>query len=473
VTRQQKKRGWKLRDLVDLEVLLEKAALWKKAWRDGVREDVENLAANTELERRRLGFRMMLEQVRKDQNEESGQYVESGARMLSFLTWLIMLLLGIGVLRGLLMEFEYISVDGELTQMFGFNIWILLGVTLGLQWLMIAGGVLTYWSWRKWSGSLSILQVLLQYVLRRWGGEKLVGDVWKRLQSRVSGGRSVISWRLARILQVGGIGYNCGLLLGLFGSLWFFQIGFYWESTLPQFGRESLMNVTSFLSFFISELSPAVSELDQAKRGASLIQLSENSLPQRTSIDLSWGFFFLFAIAVWGLLPRILMWISAWWMERSALAGLDFQESRHRTLWRDLTKIQRGDIHTSAADGAVLLDIGGLEVETESLRPFCLQALRVNPEARFSLGTLDEQGEREALEKARSAAMGVIFLVEGWNLSPKQMHLYHQQVRTAIGHNHMIRYLVIGSEVELKLWESFVDELKDSETAVVRYSTTD
>ena len=78
MTRQQKKRGWKLRDLVDLEVLLEMAALWKNTWRDGVREDVEKLAANTELERRRLGFRMMLEQVRNDQNEESGQHVESG-----------------------------------------------------------------------------------------------------------------------------------------------------------------------------------------------------------------------------------------------------------------------------------------------------------------------------------------------------------------------------------------------------------
>ena len=118
-----------------------------------------------------------------------------------------------------------------------------------------------------------------------------------------------------------------------------------------------------------------------------------------------------------------------------------------------------------------MLDIGGLEIDTESLRPFCLQKLRVNPEARFSLGTLNEQGEREALEKARSAAMGVIFLVEGWNLSPKQMQHYHQQVRDAIGQHHMIRYLVIGSEEELAQWEAFVDSLKDSETAVTRYVT--
>ena len=177
MTRQQKKRSWKLRDLVDFEVLLEKVALWKKSWRNGVQEDLLNTGAGTELERRRLGFRAMLEEVREDQNEESGQHVVSGARLLSFLLWLVMLLVGVGVLRGLLMEFEYSYVGGEVTRMRGYNIWILLGVTLGLQWLMMIAATLVYWLWRRWSGSLSILQIILQRVLKKWGGEKLTGEV--------------------------------------------------------------------------------------------------------------------------------------------------------------------------------------------------------------------------------------------------------------------------------------------------------
>ncbi|BDS08024.1 hypothetical protein NT6N_30640 [Oceaniferula spumae] len=469
MTRQQKKRSWTLRDLVDFEVLLEKAAHWRKAWLDGVGDRVKQAGTTSELERRRLGFRWMLEEIRRSENEETGHRVQSGAGLLAFLAWAIMLLLGIGVLRGLLMNFEYTNESGDLTRMRGYNIWILLGVTLGFQWLLIIGATLAYWLWRRWSGSLSVLQSLLQKLMRKSAGARVTGDVWKRLQTRVSGGQSVISWRLARILQAGGIGYNCGLLLGLFGCLWFFQIGFYWESTLPQFGRESLVNVTRILSFSIDGLSPAVSEIDQAKRGAVLIQPPENSLPQRNMIDLSWGFFFLYAIAVWGLLPRVMFWIGAWVMERRALAGLDFQEARHRSLWRDLTKVKRGDVVSGPADGVVLLDIGGLEMETDTLRPFLLQTLRVNPEARFSLGTLDAEGEKQAFEQAKAAAMGVVFLVEGWNLSPKQMQVYHEQIRHAIGPGHMIRYVVIGSEDEQKQWESFVDDMKDSETAVVGY----
>ncbi len=473
MTGKKKKRSWKLRDLVDFEVLLEKAALWRASWRDGVQRDLENAALSTELERRRLGFRMMLEKIRGDQNEEAGSRVESAVRLLSFLVWGVMFLLGIGVLRGLLTGFEYRYADDEFLKMRGFNIWILIGIALGLQWVMIIGATLAYWLWRRWSGGLSLLQSMLQCIIRKWSGEKLVGDVWQRLHARVSGGRSVISWRLARILQLGGVGYNCGILFGLFGSLWFFQIGFYWESTLPQFGRDSLIDVVNVLAFSSHDLSPAIAEIDQAKLGASLIQPQGNSLPQRNAIDLGWGLFFLFAITVWGLLPRCLMWAGAWWMERRALAGLDFQESRHRSLWRDLTKIQRGNVHASAADGVVLLDIGGLEIETQKLRPFLLQTLRVNPESRFSLGTLDEQGEASAMEAARSAAMGVVFLVEGWNLSPKQMQVYHQKVRDVIGQQYMIRYLVLGNADELTQWEAFVDGLKDSESAVYRYPSAD
>lgn len=469
----RKKQGWTLRDLVDFEVLLEKAALWKKAWRGGVREDLELAGTKSELERRRLGFRWMLEDAREIENEESGQRVDSGARMISFLMWLVMLLLGIGVVRGLMTDFEYHYENGEPKTISGYNIWIFLGVTLGLQWLLLIGATLAYWLGRRWSGHLSVLQILLQRLIKKWGGARMTGEIWNQLQARVSGGRSVISWRLARVLQVGGIGYNCGLLLGLFGCLWFFQIGFYWESTLPQFGRESMQKVTEVLAFSSNGIAPSAQEIDEVKRGASLIQLERTSFPRRDFLDLTWGIFLLFVIAAWGLLPRLLLWLSAWYMERRALAALDFQESRHRSLWRELTKVQRGELQSGATDGVVLLDIGGLEMETESLRPYLLQTLRVNPEARFSLATLDEKSEQIALEEAKSAAMGVVFLVEGWNLSPKQMQVYHWQVREAIGAGHMIRYVVIGSEEEQVQWETFVDHLKDSETALFRYNSAD
>ena len=159
--------------------------------------------------------------------------------------------------------------------------------------------------------------------------------------------------------------------------------------------------------------------------------------------------------------------------ERRALADLDFQEARHRALWREVSKVSRGEVKKGAADGAVLLEVGGFEPTTEAVRPFLLQELRVNPEGRFSLGTLDEAKEKEALAAARAAAMGVVFLVEGWSLSPKQMTKHHERVREALGGRDgakMIRYVVAGNEEEFAQWVSFVDGLRDELAECFRYA---
>jgi len=207
---------------------------------------------------------------------------------------------------------------------------------------------------------------------------------------------------------------------------------------------------------------PGESAVKLSRLGVKMVADSgAATLTSRMQIDLKWSWFFFFALAVWGLFPRVLFWLTAWMGERRALAGLVFQEPRHRTLWRELSKVQRGEIHSSQADGVVLLDVGGLEVETETIRPFLLRELRVNPEARFYLGPLDEEGERKALQAARDAAMGVVFLVEGWNLSPKQMAIYHARVREAIGADHLIRYLVVGNEEEFKRKELGTDFTKE------------
>jgi hypothetical protein len=135
--------------------------------------------------------------------------------------------------------------------------------------------------------------------------------------------------------------------------------------------------------------------------------------------------------------------------------------------------VRRGAITTTQADGVVVLDVGGIEMTNDDIRPYLLQELRVNPEKRYSLGTLDEAQGEAAKEAARTADSGVVFLVEGWNLSPKQMVTYHQEIRDAIGPQHMIRYVVIGNTEELRQWTAYVDQLRDSECEIHQYEKGD
>ena len=225
--------------------------------------------------------------------------------------------------------------------------------------------------------------------------------------------------------------------------------------------------------FFPGEYAIGLTELEKGESSELTDSLLISGLTPRQQVNLDWAWFFFFIFSVWGLLPRLLMWLGCWGMERRALAGLEFQEARHRVLWRDLNRVQRGEIQSRPADGAVVLDMGGVEISTEQVRPFLLQHMRVNPEARYSLGTLDEEEEKTALRAAQEAEMGVVFLVEGWSLSPKRMDVYHRKVRGVIGANHMIRYLVISEEAEeMKQWTDFVDGLRDAETEVFQWQVS-
>ena len=276
-------------------------------------------------------------------------------------------------------------------------------------------------------------------------------------------------WRLTRVLQAGGIGYNVGLLLGLFGCLWFMQVGYFWETSLAQFGGESLKVVTDLISLPVGGLAMAEA-IELSKVGAEVPAAVPGEIAQsltpRMKADLEWGVLLFVGLFFWGLLPRVCWWSMAWWGEQRALDKMEFEEARDRKLWRAVTQVRRDEVSSEPADGVVVLDLGGVDVGMSELRPYLLQRLRVNPESRYVLGVLDQDVERESLEAARSAAMGVVFLVDGWNLSPKQMRVYHGKVREAIGVEHMIRYLVVGSLEEMEQWSKFVDGLKDSESEV-------
>ena len=80
-----------------------------------------------------------------------------------------------------------------------------------------------------------------------------------------------------------------------------------------------------------------------------------------------------------GMLPRTVISIWAGWKERRLLSALTFQAPQHRKLWRSLTRVRRGEEPKGPVDGALLITIGGAEPDHESLRPFLLRRLRMNP----------------------------------------------------------------------------------------------
>jgi hypothetical protein len=326
-------------------------------------------------------------------------------------------------------------------------------------------GLVTFFLARYWIGGLGWLKESLSSVVRRFAG-KVSPDAWKSLIQGKGKQPSALGWRLTRMLQLGGIGFNLGLIAGLFGVLWFTEINFYWESSLSQFGGDSLGKVTRFLA--------------GAWGGGGLTDLQIAGLKDVSGEtgDANWTAFFNFIFAaflVWGLLPRFLLWVMAVWKERKTLGGLEFQDLEHRKLWREISRVERAVTMEGMKDGVVLLDVGGLGLDEAELRPFLLQSLRVNPEKSYSVGVLDATEEREAWVAMRAAPCGVVMLVEGWSLSPKEMMALIERIRREAGEETVLRVLVLGDgvvepdEADFVRWQEFIDGLRDPRLECVDY----
>ncbi|MFK7909333.1 MAG: DUF2868 domain-containing protein [Akkermansiaceae bacterium] len=466
------KNRWKLADLIDSEYYLTDESQWRNAWRSGVREQIDAQPLDSEKARRRRGFRMMLESIREKEGDSPGEQVESGARLTGILLAVVMFLLGAGVVRGLLTDFSYqdVTFGGELVDLNGrgFNVWIFLMITLGVQWLFLIVGMLGCLLWRRWSGSMSWLQGIISAIAQKFSGGKIESSRWRAFLR--SGAGKVWAWRMTRVLQAGGVGFNLGLLVGFAGCLMFLKVGFYWETTLPQFGEKTLNRTTEIISLKIRPGSQVINETKIGYRPTvDPDRIGISSISPRMRHHMRWANFFFWALLIWGVLPRVILLVLAAVGERRALASLSFQESYHRKIWRGLNSVSRGTITTTQSDGVIVFDVGGVELTNDDVRPYLLQELRVNPEKRYSLGTLDAAKGEAAMVAARKADSGIVFLVDGWNLSPKQMQNYHQTFRKSIGEGHMIRYVVIGSSDELKQWIKYVDSLRDSECEVHQY----
>ncbi|MDP0491487.1 MAG: DUF2868 domain-containing protein [Verrucomicrobiota bacterium JB023] len=461
----QSEDNWSLGDLADLERLLaEKDAARgaKRIYRERIADQLEQVS--DEGERRRRGLLLWLQEKRGDQ-ELVGERLESGLRFAGLAVAVVMFLSGVGVVRGLLVEMP--GGGGR-----GYNVWLLLGVMLGLQWLLLLGGLVGTLVWRR-HGGLSIGAELISLLGRKIAGSR-AGDVWRQLlKTRAKGYGSVLGWRLGSLSQMGAEWFNIGLLIGFLGCLLFLKVGYYWESTLDLDAR-SLEGVTQALSlpwFFYPRAIPEKTDVM-----AIAIDAPE---ALRASASAIWTGFFLLAILVWGLLPRVIFYVFCKWKEKRALTALDFQESRHRSLWREMARIERAVVKTGQEDGVVLLDVGGTGLKVASIRPFLLQKMRVNPEGLHQTGVLDAEKERQAIEAMQKAALGVVLVVEGWNLSKPEMKANYEKVRRAVGESKPIRFLVVGSvrnggvnevgDVEFGEWEAFVDSLRDPAVEVVRW----
>jgi Protein of unknown function (DUF2868) len=446
---------WTLEMLVDLEQAIAASAGSSSEVRSTV---VAAIRGREGADARRTGLAVWLGEIG---GKSSGRKFTSALSLVGCGLALSMVLVGISAVLGML--------DRERG---GIHVTLFLAVLIGGQWLILLAASVAWLLRRKASEGFSGVQALAGKAARRLTGNR--DDTWwSRLMDGGGAPRAVLLWRLARTAQSAGIFFNLGILLGLVGLVLVKHVGFYWETTTELVMRSFLETTVAFLSAPWSAVWP------QAVPSATIIDASR-WLPGRStglaSGPTAWWEFLLMVTLVWGLLPRVILWLLAWQAGRKSLTAIDFQGRHHRLLWREITGNERVETHDKPLDGVLVLDVGGSGLSEQVLRPFLLRRLRVHPTAWKSIAVLAAGAEQKAAESLTQAPAGVILLAEGWALSPPQMIHLHRKIRTSAGREIPVKFLVanvgpdrqptIVTPPERQEWTRFVDSLRDPATEI-------
>jgi len=412
---------------------------------------------------RRVGMRVWLERARG--KESPGEVWTGGRLLVGAGTFVVMFLTGIAVMTGML--------DRE---RMAFHVPMVLGVSVGLPLLILVVGGFAWFARGKFSGGLGFVQRLLGWLVGKSGGKGKMGW-WRELRLEGGKGWEAMGWNLVRLTQMGAIMFSVGLMAGLLGCIWFLEVGFYWESTTPDWMAARIYQVCSFLSAPWGWAFPGWVPTGQVIGDTRWVD--GEILAGRMQSAVTWYPFLFAAISFWGLVPRLLLWVLALVKERLALGALDFQSRRHRELWREVMGTRRMDVSEVPLDGALVLDVGGTGLKQDELRGFLLRRLRVNPGEWYEVGVWDENGEAAATESIRKAPAGVVLLAEGWALSPPRMKALHAQVRNIAGADTAIYFFVVNvgsggrpkavKQEEREIWRDFVDGLADASAEIFFY----
>ena len=421
-------RGWKLQELIDLEVAL---AAWDGTSRpEGVASEGSRGAV----------FKGWLEAV-------GGR--GAGRSWVSSIGWAARLLGWLSLAAGFGAAWGCYDARHE-----GVNVLLLLSATLVVPWLfLLAGGVA--WVFRPVRGG--VIGQAIRLLAGRFAGKR-GGEVLARIEGNPELAKA-LGWRVAAKAQGVVADFHVGAVVGIWAMVFFRKVGFFWESTTEAAMERALDGLVRVLSWPWASIAPRfIPEVAGSKRGDAWSGGGQD-----------WVMFLILSLALWGIVPRVLLLCFAQIQEWRTLREPAFQSPAHRKLWRVLTGVRRGEDPQGPADGALVIDLGGISPDREALRPFFLRQLRMNPVAWEALDVLDagrEAAARAALEKAPA---GIILLAEGWSLAPRRMEDVLKRVLEAAGGRRLVVHVAdFGKDGrpgavkpdERAAWEAFADGQK-------------
>jgi len=204
------------------------------------------------------------------------------------------------------------------------NIGLMIGLLVVLPWLtFFVFGILSKLSGSKVSLLLSWLQTKVFKVLKKRGYQM------DRCPNSL---RNPLSKVVFLTLQKASLVYSVVGLCAMLALVLFFDIRFYWESTLGESMSKNWYQICHFLSLAWAWSGYGVPTTDDV----NLIQMKRDAPADVGATQMTWAYFSIGCILVWSLIPRLFLLVIGKIRLKLALAKVELNEKSHRQLWRRL-----------------------------------------------------------------------------------------------------------------------------------------
>lgn len=312
-------------------------------------------------------------------------------------------------------------------------------------------------------------------------------------------------------IQLAGVGFNIGVLTATLLTVIGKDIAFGWQSSL-QLGAETVYHLVRVVGFPWSWIFPeGVAYPDPAQIKGSQIVLKDGLYHLVTGDLVSWWPFLCLCVAVYGLLPRVVLWLAGWFTARSLLGRLVFntalqQQLLHRmrtprlqvdpenrvespTLPINNPPAPPGKTTSPVASGQVVALIPDEifdECPDEEFAPLVQECLGL--QLKNCLRVSGESGADRALLgqlTAEDSTEGPSFLLlqEAWQPPITEFLTFVRDLRGAVGEKTLISIVLIGKpspdtiftevrQQDYAIWRQKVDALADPYLQCLRLSVS-
>ncbi len=300
---------------------------------------------------------------------------------------------------------------------------------------------------------------------------RLLTGLFSRLQQQRKVYGALLALPFFIRIQLAGTGFNLGVLAATLLTVVGKDVAFGWQSTL-QPGAETVYRLVQLIALPWSWALPAgIAHPDLAQIEGSQMILKEGIYHLATGDLVSWWPFLCFAVAVYGLLPRICLLTTGWFVNRSLLDRLEFntalqQQLLHRMLTPRLSTESKKEAKTSpvvervpepeANDGPVVFCDQVLALIPDEIFDDCvgeefsrLVRKRLGMQIKHCLRIQGEGNEEQKNlefigQNVLSGNASILLLQEAWQPPIEEFFSFVRELRSSVGEKVLLGILLIG-----------------------------